>query len=613
MRIALPIPVLIAVMGVANAQPTVKTTLTYVESSAGLQTMALDGGRTEIEIADINNDGHPDLLSIGDHGSPFVNTQQHGIMVWFGNGTATNWSLFQNGNFGYGGIAVGDVNNDGLPDVGYGMHHNYASNDFGDQLLEVALGDGTGRNWTPWDDSLASQGETWGMFTTDFGDIDNDGLLDVGSVSFGCCAGVHVYKNLGNGTWRQTFGFLGGNSLMEFAFGDINGDGNLDFVTSHQNGAVYFGNGLGTFTLAQANLPPLGSQGLRGISLGDINNDGRKDVAFVVSGGVQVWTWSDSAQGWLNRSANLPTSGSYTVTRLFDMNADGFVDVVAFGAGLLTVWAGNGGTGWTQIAQFTAHASPGTYSAIAIGDVDHNGYPDIVLEAEESCGLFCTRNIIRLFKETSVPTNLTITPLFPRGGERFKGQSVQFLEWLSSVPRDSMTIIRLELSTTGASGPWTLIADSLPNNGRFQWRVPASINSNNCYVRYTVRTPHGTTASATTPRPFTVAGTTPVTHQHAEVREFQLYQNYPNPFNPTTTIKFQIPSSKLGFGIWNLEFVSMKVFDVLGREVATLVNEVKPPGEYSVAFDGSNLPSGVYYYRLSSGNFTKTRRMILIR
>jgi len=51
----------------------------------------------------------------------------------------------------------------------------------------------------------------------------------------------------------------------------------------------------------------------------------------------------------------------------------------------------------------------------------------------------------------------------------------------------------------------------------------------------------------------------------------------------------------------------------LGREVATLVNEVKPPGEYSVAFDGSKLPSGVYYYRLSSGNLTKTRRMILIR
>jgi photosystem II stability/assembly factor-like uncharacterized protein len=94
---------------------------------------------------------------------------------------------------------------------------------------------------------------------------------------------------------------------------------------------------------------------------------------------------------------------------------------------------------------------------------------------------------------------------------------------------------------------------------------------------------------------------------------FALYQSYPNPFNPTTTIKFQIPSSKLGFGNWNLGFVSLKVFDVLGREVATLVNEVKPPGEYSVAFDGSKLPSGVYYYQLRTGNFLATKKMILVR
>jgi len=92
-----------------------------------------------------------------------------------------------------------------------------------------------------------------------------------------------------------------------------------------------------------------------------------------------------------------------------------------------------------------------------------------------------------------------------------------------------------------------------------------------------------------------------------------LQQNYPNPFNPTTTIKFQIPSSKLGFGNWNLEFVSMKVFDVLGREVATLVNERKPPGVYAVHFDGSNLPSGAYYYRLQVGARVESKRMMLVK
>lgn len=608
MRSVLLILLLIPTLSFAQSQQPSRSPLTYIEWSSGLQTMALDAGRTEIEIADINNDGHPDLLSIGDHGSPFINTQQHGIMVWFGNGTAANWSLFQNGNFGYGGIAVGDVNNDGLLDVGYGMHHNYSSNDFGNQLLEVALGDGTGQNWTPWDDSLASQGETWGMFTTDFGDIDNDGLLDVGSVSFGCCAGVHVYKNIGTGVWRQTFGFTGGNSLMEFSFGDMNGDGNLDFVTSQQNGAVYFGNGAGSFTSVHGNLPPLGSQGLRGISLGDINNDGRKDVAFIVSGGVQVWTWNDSSQTWINRSANLPTSGNYSVARLYDMNVDGFVDVVAFGGGTLTIWAGDGGTSWTQIASLTTHASPGSSSAIAIGDVDHNGFPDIVIEAEESCGLFCTRNIIRLFKETSIPSSLTIAPLSPHGGEKFKGQSVQFIDWISAVPGDSTTRVRLELSTSGPAGPWTLLADSLPNNGRYQWRVPAGLNSTNCHLRYTVRTRGGLSVSAVT-RPFTIIGTTSVATGTQLPAEFRLEQNYPNPFNPQTTIRFEIP--KMGF-------VSLKVYDVLGREVATLVNEVQDSGFRSVVFpakgdDGSHLPSGVYFARLRYGGLSQTRMMLLAR
>lgn len=100
---------------------------------------------------------------------------------------------------------------------------------------------------------------------------------------------------------------------------------------------------------------------------------------------------------------------------------------------------------------------------------------------------------------------------------------------------------------------------------------------------------------------------------------FSLEQNYPNPFNPTTTIRFSVPSrrdlaptSRDG-QIPNANFVSLKVFDVLGREVATLVNEVKPAGRYTVTFDGSALPSGVYFYRLTSGTASAIRRLVLIR
>lgn len=75
-----------------------------------------------------------------------------------------NWSVVQIGNFGYGGVAIGDVNNDGKLDVGYGIHHNYSGEDLGDQILEVALGNGFGTDWTAWDNGLATNGESWGMF-----------------------------------------------------------------------------------------------------------------------------------------------------------------------------------------------------------------------------------------------------------------------------------------------------------------------------------------------------------------------------------------------------------------------------------------------------------------
>jgi len=82
------------------------------------------------------------------------------------------------------------------------------------------------------------------------------------------------------------------------------------------------------------------------------------------------------------------------------------------------------------------------------------------------------------------------------------------------------------------------------------------------------------------------------------------YQNYPNPFNPV---------SHLEFGISDLGFVSLKVYDVLGREIKTLVNEIKPAGTYKIEFDGSNFASGVYFYRLEAGDFIQTKRMVLIK
>ncbi|MCH7516393.1 MAG: T9SS type A sorting domain-containing protein, partial [Bacteroidetes bacterium] len=85
---------------------------------------------------------------------------------------------------------------------------------------------------------------------------------------------------------------------------------------------------------------------------------------------------------------------------------------------------------------------------------------------------------------------------------------------------------------------------------------------------------------------------------------FNLNQNYPNPFNPTTQIDYSITKAGL---------VTLKVYDILGNEVAILVNERREPGYYLTTFDAANLPSGIYIYRIVSGNFQASKKMILLK
>ncbi|MCH8035073.1 MAG: T9SS type A sorting domain-containing protein [Bacteroidetes bacterium] len=88
------------------------------------------------------------------------------------------------------------------------------------------------------------------------------------------------------------------------------------------------------------------------------------------------------------------------------------------------------------------------------------------------------------------------------------------------------------------------------------------------------------------------------------IDRFVLEQNYPNPFNPITTITYQIPKTS---------FVTIKVYDVLGNEIATLVNEELEAGKYEIDFIARDLPSGIYFYTFRSGSFAETKKMLLLK
>ncbi len=89
--------------------------------------------------------------------------------------------------------------------------------------------------------------------------------------------------------------------------------------------------------------------------------------------------------------------------------------------------------------------------------------------------------------------------------------------------------------------------------------------------------------------------------------KFILYQNYPNPFNPKTSIKYDIP-----YGFSKDALVSLKIYDVTGREIIS-ITEQKSPGSYTYTFDGTNLASGVYFYKLIAGDYVDSRKMLLIK
>jgi hypothetical protein len=100
-----------------------------------------------------------------------------------------------------------------------------------------------------------------------------------------------------------------------------------------------------------------------------------------------------------------------------------------------------------------------------------------------------------------------------------------------------------------------------------------------------------------------------VKEEQVTFNSYYLYNNFPNPFNPSTKIKFRIPVQDRN----DNTKVSLKVYDVLGNEIVTLVNEQKRPGDYEVEFDGKVLPSGIYFYILKAGNFSETKKMILLK
>ncbi|MBZ0178161.1 MAG: T9SS type A sorting domain-containing protein [Melioribacteraceae bacterium] len=254
------------------------------------------------------------------------------------------------------------------------------------------------------------------------------------------------------------------------------------------------------------------------------------------------------------------------------------------------LFSSNGGNSWSTVV--TDYSASNEFFTWQVPGINSDSCKFYIRDENDEFLFFETG----LFVIKYIPT---INVLSPEEGEIIEGNTVYPISW------QTVGVEQLNIAySTNAGGDWADLATSvLSQVESYNWLVP-NIASDSTKIR--IRDANNPQLFGETGL-FTIDPATDVkdpSQDEAIPSEYKLYTNYPNPFNPSTRIKYSIPEEA---------FVTIKVFDILGAEVATLVNETRSPGNYELNFDASNLRSGVYLYRIQAGNYTESRKMLFIK
>jgi hypothetical protein len=159
--------------------------------------------------------------------------------------------------------------------------------------------------------------------------------------------------------------------------------------------------------------------------------------------------------------------------------------------------------------------------------------------------------------------------------------------------------IKIEYSVNNGAS-WNIVIDSVQSTGVYQWCVPNILTTQ---ARVKICDISLTSIYDVSDNPFRINYVLDVSDPNSELN-YRLKQNYPNPFNPTTRIDYSLPE---------FTYVNLIVYDVLGRMLNTLVSDYKSAGDYSVDFNASNLPSGIYFYQIITPSYSSIKKMILMK
>ncbi|MBT8378789.1 MAG: T9SS type A sorting domain-containing protein [Ignavibacteria bacterium] len=515
---------------------------------------------------DYNNDSSLDILISG---RVEINIGYSAVTeIWEKDSAGTFYKSIILDSLDYPNASWADINNDGFLDIFLSGDQDLSFPDL-DPVSILFTNDQNG-GFTRDDTSIT--GITYGG--SEFADYDNDGDFDLIITGLELSNGyiTVLYENQ-NGQFVQNPSNFLGVLRSKIAWADVDNDGDVDFVVGGQEGGIaatrtkLYRNDAGSFVeiplpdsvLAQVSLPSF--------DWGDYDNDG--DVDLLLSGQIGILA--------TRITSILRNEGNFEFTALNDE--------------LVPVRTGD--AKWA--------------------DYDNDGDLDIAICGTDTSNTF-GEYITRIYKNNlNVPNNAPTKPIISNA---FVNGSDVLCEWIVSsddhTPQSSLTY-NLRIGTApGGSDILNPMADE--NNGfrkllalgntnfKSSWEI-LNLEDGNYY--WAVQAIDGAMAGSefSNEGTFTVGSVTSSRNESLP-QEYKLEQNFPNPFNPSTTIEYSIKEKSP---------VLLIVYNALGKRVITLVNKLQPAGNYKINFEASSLPSGIYFFKLSAGGFSETKKMILLK
>ncbi|MCX6164200.1 MAG: choice-of-anchor D domain-containing protein [Ignavibacteriae bacterium] len=485
---------------------------------------------------------------------------------------------------------INDVNSDGINDViiTTGNYYTICFNGNSSVTSDILWIFNTGYNnnntgSVTWEDAMQVRS-----------DVNGDGIQDV---VIGCAGGNEMVYTISGRTgmkiweWGDSVTYSDGDIEAIRTDKDYNGDGVKDVLVS--------ASGTGSGTGGRHALVCL--NGLTGAQIFYVTQsaDFTGDVVATSFGGAiglstpysvngfdnsgnQTWTYATDSKLWSIRE--VPSIGTDTVKEL--------IGNYGFSGKIFCLAENNGSVNWTRTV-----GSSNNSKILLLDDLDSNGYIDFTLYGPQIA--------MRIDSKTNnVIWQNSLAASYLRG-----------IDFLSDVNGDGIRDILVSTQQPGR----VLVLDGLNGNVRFtyEWGTNLAQRGDRCATLNSIDGNSVTEfiGGCRDGRIICFSGgvNTPIgIHNISGVvpQKYNLEQNYPNPFNPTTKIKFDIP--KVNNNAQNIDVI-LKVYDITGREISTLVNDKLQTGSYEYIFEATGLSSGVYFYKLVAGDFSSVKRMLLVK